>query len=129
MNDADSAPSPNRVCRKLGILKAAANASAASLRRPKQWETTRCRISPVIRLTRIPAATRNAPLVNILVGRGLAERAVRLLHQVGLDERVDVAVEDARDVADRLLGPVILGQLIGMQHVAADLAAEADFLF
>ena len=35
MNDADSAPSPNRFWRKLGMRKAALNASAASERRPK----------------------------------------------------------------------------------------------
>jgi hypothetical protein len=30
MNEADSAPSPNRFCRKFGMRKAALNASAAS---------------------------------------------------------------------------------------------------
>ncbi len=34
MNDADSAPSPNRFCRKLGMRNAALNASA-STPRPK----------------------------------------------------------------------------------------------
>ena len=41
---------------------------------------------------------------------------------------VDVAVEHAVDVADLLLGPVILDELIRMQDVAADLAAERDLL-
>src|SRR4051812_9580129 len=66
--------------------------------------------------------------VKILVRRDLAERAVRLLHQIRLDELVDVAVEHAIHVADRFLRPVILGELVRMQHVAADLAAEADRL-
>ena len=39
---------------------------------------------------------------------------------------VDVAVEDAVDVADLHLGPVVLDHLVRLQHVAADLAAEGD---
>ena len=39
---------------------------------------------------------------------------------------VDVAVEHPVHVADRLLGPVILHQLVRVQDVAADLAAERD---
>jgi hypothetical protein len=35
MNEAESAPSPNRFCRKLGMRNAALNASAASVSRPK----------------------------------------------------------------------------------------------
>jgi hypothetical protein len=35
MNDAESAPSPNRFCRKFGMRKAALKASAASVSRPK----------------------------------------------------------------------------------------------
>jgi hypothetical protein len=50
------------------------------------------------------------------------------LHQVRLDEHVDVAVQHAIDVADLLLGPVILHELIRVQHVAANLAAERDLL-
>src|SRR5262249_48649197 len=66
-------------------------------------------------------------LVNVLVSRRLAERAARPLHQIALDEDVDVAVEHAIHIAHLLLGPVILDQLIGMQDVAANLAAEPDF--
>ena len=61
-------------------------------------------------------------------GAGSTERAARLLHQVGLDERVEVAVEDAVDVAHFHLGAVVLDHLVRLQHVAADLAAEGDVL-
>src|SRR5688572_8238077 len=57
MNDADNAPSPNRFWRKLGIRKAAMNASAES-DRPKYWAKKRWRMKPVRRLQRIPNATR-----------------------------------------------------------------------
>src|SRR5579872_5168048 len=70
----------------------------------------------------------NAVSVKILVQRSLSERAARLLHQIRLDEAVEVAVEHAIDVADRFLRPVILHELIRVQHVAANLAAEGDLL-
>src|SRR5947208_5981705 len=106
---------------------------------------TRWRTRPASRLHRIPAATNSAerPVeregsgrasaspadsVKVFVWRRLAERAARFLHQVALDEDVDVAVEHAVDVADLLFRPVILGELIRVQHVAANLAAEADLL-
>src|SRR5258705_9029926 len=80
----------------------------------------------------MPEATRKAwrprPSVNVLVFGRLSERAARLLHQVGLDEHVDVAVEHAVHVADLLLRPMVLGHLIRMEYVAANLAAEADAL-
>src|SRR6516164_4650638 len=60
MNDADSAPSPNRFCRKFGILKAAANASAGSDVCPRYFATSVARTNPDSRLTRMPAATRTA---------------------------------------------------------------------
>ena len=69
---------------------------------------------------------RSRPLVNVLVDRFDAERAARLLHQIALDERVDVTVEHAIDVADLLLRAVILDEPIRMQHVAANLVAERD---
>src|ERR1043165_765700 len=68
------------------------------------------------------------PSVSVILGRRLTERAAGALHQVALDEHVDVAVENAVDVADLLLRPVILHHLVRMQDVAADLAAEADLL-
>src|SRR4051812_45072783 len=95
---------------------------------------TRDRIRPTTREPKIPAATRIADrpvrgaLVKLVVWRRLAEGAAGLLHQIRLDEHVDVAVEHAVDVADLLLRPVILDHLIRMQHVAADLMAERDFL-
>src|SRR4029453_14604723 len=81
-----------------------------------------------------PSLTRNSgerrrgrPSVKIFVCRGLAERAARLLHQVGLDELVDVAVQDAVHVAHLLFGPMILHHLIGVQDVAANRAPKPDF--
>ncbi len=43
------------------------------------------------------------------------------LHQVRLDEAVDVAVHHRVDVADLVLRAQILHQLVGLHHVAADL--------
>src|SRR4051812_27806625 len=98
---------------------------------------TRDRIRPTTRDPKMPAATSIADrpllgslpsLVKVVVWSRLAERAARLLHQVRLDEHVDVAVEDAIDVADLLFRPVILDHLIRVKDVAADLMAERDFL-
>src|ERR1035437_7697532 len=145
MNEAESAPSPKRFCRKLGIRNAALNASAASVYRPKKYEKVLCRANPATRLNRMPVATRAADRprdrrgspkrrrreggsVDIFLGRSLAEGSVGLLHQIGFDERVEIAVEHAADVADLLLRPMILHHLVRVQHVAADLAAEGDAL-
>src|SRR5262245_12895074 len=85
-----------------------------------------------MRLQRIPNATKNEFLardsLNVFARVG-GERAARALHQEGLDERVDVAVEDAVDIADLLFRPMILDQLVWMQHVAANLVAEGDVFF
>ena len=59
IKEAERTPSPKRFCKRLGMRKAARKASAAS-ELPKKWAKTRSRISPVMRLRRIPAATRNA---------------------------------------------------------------------
>src|SRR6266481_7576296 len=94
-----------------------------------------------MRLSRIPAATKTAPpapptrgprgpreggLVNVVVGRSLPERAAGALHQISLDEDIEVAVEHAVDIAHLLLRAVILHELIRVQHVAADLRPEGD---
>src|SRR3990167_9402611 len=102
------------------------------------------RTRPARRLQKMPAATKVAerPLgrvpgspkrgrreggsVNVVVWGALAQRAVRFLHKIALDEDVDVAVEHAVDVADLLFRAVVLGHLIRMQHVTADMTAEAD---
>src|SRR5499427_585596 len=79
----------------------------------------------------MPAATKKAPdltSVNVLVWRRLPERAARALHQIALDEDVDVAVEHAVDGADLFLRAMILHHLIRVQDVAADLTAEVDVL-
>src|SRR5512140_887495 len=130
MKDADKAPSPKRFWRKFGMRNAALNASA-SVPRPKKCAKTRCRTRPVRRVSRMPTATKNADrpvrgaLVDVFIDRR-GERAAGAFHQVRLDEHVDVAVEHPIDVADLLLGPVILHHLVRMQHVASDLAAERD---
>jgi len=49
--------------------------------------------------------------------------------EVGADEGVDIAVEDFFDVAAFGLGAVVFYQLVGLEGVGADLAAEADFGF
>src|SRR6185312_8746244 len=48
------------------------------------------------------------------------------LHQPGALQRVQVAVEHAVDVAHLQLGAGVLAHLVGLQHVAADLAAEVN---
>src|SRR5690606_3604089 len=47
--------------------------------------------------------------------------------QVGFDERVEVAVEDFEGIAGLEVHPVVLDELLRLQHVVPDrLAAEAD---
>src|SRR3954468_4216384 len=67
-------------------------------------------------------------LFKVVVWSTLAERAAGLSHQVRLDEHVDVTVEHAVHVTDLLLGAMILGHLVRVQHVAPDLAAKGDLL-
>ena len=45
-----------------------------------------------------------------------------------MDELVEVAVEDALRVPHLDVGAVVLDELVRVQHVAADLAAEAGVL-
>src|SRR5947209_10834090 len=52
------------------------------------------------------------------VPRGLGE-------QVLPDEPIQVAIEDALCVSDFKVGPEVLHKLIGMEDIAANLAAEA----
>ena len=53
--------------------------------------------------------------------------ALGQLHpQVGFDEAVEVAVEHGAGVADLVIGPQVLDELVGLEDVRADLAAEAD---
>src|SRR5690606_63315 len=56
-------------------------------------------------------------------------RALRSLPaQVGLDELVDLAVEDTVDVAGLVAAAEVFDHAVRLQHVAADLAAEVDVL-
>ena len=47
-------------------------------------------------------------------------------HQVGADERVDVAVHDAVHVSGAELGAVVLDHAVGLHDVGTNLAAEGD---
>ena len=49
-------------------------------------------------------------------------------HQVRFQEFADVAVQDVIDVARLVLGAHVLHQLVGLQHIVADLAAPLDLL-
>src|SRR5438067_11495481 len=86
------------------------------------------RPAPLASIARGAGSLRLSALVNIGFECRLAQSAARFLHQVGLDEAVDVAVENAIDVADLILRPVILDELVGVQHVTANLVAERDVL-
>ena len=55
-------------------------------------------------------------------------RLPRAREQERLDERVDVAVHHRVHVADLDVRPVVLDELVGCEHVRADLAAERDLL-
>ncbi len=60
----------------------------------------------------------------------MASHAFAELHaQVGFDEAVDLAVEHGARVADFVVGPQVLDDLVRLEHVRADLVAEADFSF
>src|SRR5262245_65042212 len=48
--------------------------------------------------------------------------------QVRLDQVVQIAVHDRVDVAHLVAGPVVLDQLVRVERVRANLAAEGDLL-
>src|SRR5689334_25397488 len=50
----------------------------------------------------------------------------RVLHEIRLDERIQIAVEDAVDLGGLVLRPQIFHQLIRLEHVAADLVTPRD---
>ena len=81
------------------------------------------------RLSRMPAATKTAR-AHSASSSTAASPSVPLdfLHQKRLDEAVEVAIQHAVDVADLLLGAMVLDQLVRVQHVAPDLIAEGDVL-
>src|SRR4051812_24780958 len=82
-----------------------------------------------LRTPRLPAGPRqleSPPGFRLLsVGRAAAGA---LPAEVRLDERIEVAVEHAVDVARLVLGAQILHELVRLEHVAADLAAQVDAL-
>ena len=87
---------------------------------------------PRSRLTRRPARSGALRHRRRAGAHGVADRqaasscASRSPPEVGLHERVEVAVEHGVDVAGLVLGPQVLDHLVRLQHVGADLAAEAD---
>src|SRR4029450_12236897 len=57
---------------------------------------------------------------------GLGHAPSGFREEIGVDEAVQIAVEDALGVADLVLGAVVLDELVRVQDVAADrVAAEA----
>ena len=48
--------------------------------------------------------------------------------KVGVDESVEVAVEDALRVPGFVIGAMVLDDLVGMEDIAADLTSEAGVL-
>ena len=62
---------------------------------------------------------------------GSRELAVLVLEtspaEVAVDERIEIAVEDALDIADLHIGAQVLDHLIRLHHVAADLPAPGGF--
>src|SRR5688500_1116924 len=63
-----------------------------------------------------------------VVIRRLSQRPGCFLHQVGLDEGIEIAIEHAVRIANFEFRAVVFHHLIGMQHVAANLVAECDLL-
>src|SRR5690349_15841641 len=53
---------------------------------------------------------------------------LRLRREPGFDQAVQIAVQDAARVADLVLRPQVLHELIRLQDVRADLASPADVL-
>ncbi len=49
------------------------------------------------------------------------DRLPAVLHQEGLDERIDVAVENILDIACFQIGPEVFDQFVGMKDVIPDL--------
>src|SRR5437764_941485 len=77
------------------------------------------------RIRSLRSSLPGAPRLRLLPGSRLGPPGPE---QVGLDERVEVAVQHGLDVADLEPRPVVLDQLIGLKRVRADLAAERDLL-
>src|SRR5271156_3153374 len=57
----------------------------------------------------------------------LGANQVAAIEEEGADEGVEIAIEDFLDIAALDLGAVVFYELIGLEGVGADLAAEADF--
>src|SRR5215218_3041463 len=87
MNDAESAPSPNRFCSRLGMRNAIWNASAASVRCPKYFAKRTDRAMPARRLRRMPAPTDCAATDGSGPGNAFA-RGRRLPREPGHDDGV-----------------------------------------
>src|SRR5262249_10169846 len=74
-----------------------------------------------------PAEPAVPPLAGHGDVRGVGPLPLRLARaQVGLEERLDVALHDGVDVADLEAGALVLHELVGGEGVGPDLVAEAD---
>ena len=69
---------------------------------------------------------RARPRLRIDRPRDSSPRPDELHAQVRVDEAVEAAVEHGAGVADLVVGPQVLDELVGLEDVRADLAAEAD---
>src|SRR4051812_21778783 len=99
-----------------------------------RWRSLRCSPGCQPAMARPASAPRSAPRSLALAAMlpRLSAGGHRLLlaapPDAGLDEAVDVAVEDRGGVAGLLLGPQVLDHLVRVQHVGAHLVAPAAAL-
>src|SRR6267154_919801 len=109
MKEALSTPSPSRFWRKLGILNAALYASAAS-EVPRKCPKTLWRTSPASRLSRIPAATTDAPPLRPFPRTGAAGVAATGGAFCSLTRARIPPVPGRRFFFDRLAAPQPMGE-------------------
>src|SRR5258705_12008665 len=129
MRVSDCCPSSREVTRCCCSARCMSEIDASNTLNPRCWAGASATAAASAASAVITTKAAPRPFWSVFIGRrGCAERPARLLQQVRLDERIEVAVEHAVDVADLHLGAMVLDHLVRLQHVAANLAAEADFL-
>src|SRR6266498_4804566 len=64
----------------------------------------------------------------VSAGRALQPLPCCLRQKVGVDEPVEVAVEDSLRVAHLVVGAVVLDELVRVEHIAANLTPEVRLL-
>src|SRR5262249_50914999 len=83
--------------------------------------------SELVKTRRSPLSDQEASARGTRSRLGQVGRALGELHaEVRLDEAIDLAIEHGARVADFVVGPQVLHDLVGLKHVRADLVAEAD---